>query len=339
MSISPAPRYALLKGLADGAESRIIAHIGTGLEREELSFELLEGRGQLFRLALLRAIVRCDVLIVHSPLAFAFIYVVFARLWGKKVLGLVWDHYPVTLKGHRYDSSIRRRLLDFMENRAIALCTHLLVPSEDFLEADRFARAQVLPFWLPIDLPQAGHDKSDADLLRVIFAGQVNATRGLEQAYAELEGHFGDNFVLQVASRDVLPETLSDKHNVEHLGFLSRDALRSVLQECDCGLVALSEHFDGPGLPSKTWEYLAAGLPCIFVGKSLPHFAQALTDSGAGRVLTRDTRGKIALRDLKGRPLNASAVKKFSGYFELDRVRLAAHLRSLTKNARDGSRA
>lgn len=329
MSGSPAPRYALFKGFDRGVESRIIAHIATGLAGEGIKLELLEGRGRLFQLAFLRTIARCDVLIVHSPLAFAFFYVVFARLLGKKVLGLVWDHYPVTLDGRRYDFSARRRLLDFMENRAITMCTHLLVPSEDFLEADRLARAQAIPFWLPVDPPSLARDKIGPNLLRIIFAGQVNATRGLEEAYAELDAHFAGNFALQVASPDQLPEAMSNKDNVEYLGFLGREELHDIMRQCDFGLVALSPHFDGPGLPSKTWEYLGAGLPCVFIGKGLPHYAKALTESGAGRVLTPATRGKIGAKDIKRDALEASAVIRFSGQFELDSARLAAHLLSL----------
>lgn len=335
MSGSPAPRYALLKSFDDGAESRIIAHIATGLAGEGIKLELLESRGRLLRLSFLRAIARCDVLIVHSPLAYALFYVLFAWLLGKKVLGLVWDHYPVTLNGRRYDDSMRRRLLDLIENQTIAMCTHLLVPSKDFLEADRHARAQAIPFWLPVDPPPPARDKAEPNLLRIIFAGQVNATRGLEQAYAELDAHFAGNFVLQVASRDLVPEAISDKDNVEYLGFLGREELHDIMRRCDCGLVALSPRFDGPGLPSKTWEYLAAGLPCVFIGKSLPHYAQALTESGVGRVLTPATRRKIGTKDIKRNALEASAVTRFSGYFELDSARLAAHLHSLSDLSSD----
>lgn len=335
MSKWNAPRYALLKGFEDGAEGRIIANIGSGLAGEGIQLELLEARGRLFRVALFRAIASCDTLIVHSPLVSVVFYVVFARLLGKKVLGLVWDHYPVTLGGRRYDPAVRRRLLDFMENLAIAMCTHLLVPSEDFLEADRLARAHVVPFWLPVDPALPANGTKNSDMLRVIFAGQVNATRGLEQAYAELHEHFAGSFVLEVASCDPLPEGLSDKDNVKHLGFLGKEELYDVMRQCDCGLVALSPNFDGPGLPSKTWDYLAAGLPCVFIGRSLPYYARALTLSGVGCVLTPATRGTLRIKEMKRNALEASAVTRFSSHFQLDSALFAAHLHSLSDLSSD----
>ena len=321
-------RFALLKGFADGTESKIIANIGVGLLRERLALEMLEGCGKLFRPSLFRAIARCDVLIVHSPLAYALFYILFARILGRKVVGLVWDHYPVTLAGRRYDPSLRRRMLDLMESRATAMCTHLIVPSRDFLEAGALSRAEVLPFWLRVDRAPEDVGEVRDTAVRIIFAGQVNATRGLEAAYGELEAHFADKFVLAIASRDPLPRALAGKANIEHLGFLGRDALRAEMARCDAGLVALSPQFDGPGLPSKTWEYLGAGLPCLFIGKALPHYAEALVSSGAGHVLSPVTRGMISASDL-ARSLDPAAIDGFSRQFALDERRVAAHLRTI----------
>lgn len=250
----------------------------------------------------------------------------------RKVVGLMWDHYPVTLAGQRYDPSLRRRLLDLIERSATRICTHLIVPSRDFLEADALSRAEVLPFWLPVECAPKNADKGREKLVRIIFAGQVNSTRGLEHAVAELEAHFAGEFVLAIASRDPLPNGLLGKENVEYLGFLTPDELRGEMARSHAGLVALSPQFDGPGLPSKTWEYLGAGLPCLFIGRDLPHYAKALTSSGVGYVLSSATREIIGVKDF-ARSLDAATIDQFSRHFELDEVRVAAHLRAIAADA------
>lgn len=332
MTQRPGPRLALLDSFGQGTEGQIIAHVGQSLSDEGLPVDMLAGRGRLLRVSLLPAIARCDLLIVHSPLAYALFHVLFARLFKRKVVALIWDHYPVTLAGQRHDPSLRRRLLDLMERCTSALCTQLVVPSRDFLAADGLSDASVLPFWLPAARAPGDGGAVRDGALRIIFAGQVNNTRGLDHAHAELQAHFGNEFVLAIASRDPLPACLAGKPNVEHLGFLGPDALRQEIARCHAGLVALSPQLDGPGLPSKTWSYLDAGLTCLFIGKALPHYVEALTSSGAGHALSPATRGIISASDV-ARRRDAASIDRFSRHFALDAARLAAHLHSIAAAA------
>lgn len=332
-------KYTILKSFPTGTECRIVANIGSALRHEGLEAEVLEGESSMARLSIFASIAFTDVLIIHSPLAYAVLYVSWARLLGKRVVGLVWDHYPVTLSGQRYDKSLRRRAADWLENLSISLCTHLIVPSRDFQSAARLERAAFVPFWLPVQRPddvfETGSLTTDARI-RIIFAGQVNETRGLSEAFAELELQFGDRFELVIASADPVPPELQGMANVHHLGFLTAEALKAELIRCHAGLVALSPRFDGPGLPSKTWEYLGAGLRCVFVGKPLPHYSEALVSSGAGVVLSPETRGKIDAQDLvANRDDESQKARAFSAYFELDGARLAAHLKRGLNPGRD----
>lgn len=167
------PRIALLRSFAEGTEARIIANIRNGLIAESLAVHMIEGRGRMISLSALKAIARNDLLIVHSALAYAVFYAAFARMLGKPVVALVWDHYPVTIAGRRYDPSLRRRMLDRIEGLALALCSDVIVPSRDFQEALSLARATVVPFWLPVDtavqpvaLPRLPGDRPP----RIIFA-------------------------------------------------------------------------------------------------------------------------------------------------------------------------
>lgn len=255
------------------------------------------------------AVSRPEVVLVHSPFVLALPEIVRARLLRRTCVGLVWDAYPVTLAGRRYDRSVRRRLLDVLENIALRLVSYRIVPSRDFLAHPRFADARFVPFWQPSPREE-DQVAPEADLaeptpcdhpLRLLFAGQVNATRGLAEALGHLQRLTGGRFRLLVASpRPPSPDIAEDPH-VELLGHRSHTELAAIARGCDAGLVSLSPAFDGPGFPSKTFDYAAWGLPVLFFGKRLPHMIDMVERSGLGL----DINGRASLSSEEVRALRS----------------------------------
>lgn len=320
-----------------GTEGRVISGLVQGLRAEGLNVDMLDTRRSFLRGAHLASIRRCDALIVHTPLAYAPLHVLWAILLHKPVVSLLWDAYPVKLGGQRYDKRLRRWFIDWLENGVIALSTHLLVPSRDFLVVPRLARAHVMKFWHPLEASpnpnqqtasrSATETAENGRSIRVIFAGQVNATRGLPAAFTALKEQLGKALTLVVASPNPLPDELQGEPSIVHLGNLNRPALRAEMAKCDAGLVALAMNFDGPGFPSKTYEYLAAGLPCVYFGKRLDHYTNALIQSGAGIVIDVDAANILSLSNLRALKRDiAQAAKVFAADFELDSKALASQL-------------
>jgi colanic acid biosynthesis glycosyl transferase WcaI len=56
--------------------------------------------------------------------------------------------------------------------------------------------------------------------------------------------------------------------NVRFLDYLPKAELGRLLGDSDLGLVSLSPHLEGLALPTKTYTYLAAGLPILAIGAS-----------------------------------------------------------------------
>lgn len=336
-------RIAALNPFPSGTEGRVIDDLVQGLRTEGIHVDLLDTSRSLLRCAHLTSIRRCDVLIVHTPLAYAPLHVLWARMLRKPVVSLVWDIYPVKLGGQRYDKRVRRRLIDWLENGVIALSTHLFVPSRDFLVVPRLARAHVMMFWHTLEL-NPNRDQETVSLsapeaaetgrsIRVIFAGQANATRGLPAAYAALKAQLGKALTLVVASPNPLPDELQGEPAIVHLGNLDRPALRAEMAKCDVGLVALAMTFDGPGFPSKTYEYLAAGLPCIYFGKRLDHYTNALIQSGAGVVIGVDAANALSPSNLRALKRHiARSARVFAANFELDSKAFASRLRAIVSD-------
>ena len=110
----------------------------------------------------------------------------------------------------------------------------------------------------------------------ILFAGQVNATRGIEASLARLEQIFPTPFDLVLATHNKISDELKNHPRVLSVGGLDRSELNALAATCDYGLVSLSKDFDGPGLPSKSFDYLKMSLPCLYYGPKLPHFLEAL---------------------------------------------------------------
>ena len=327
---SPERVLVTVIGPQDNVESRIMNHIAHALGEAKVSHDVFRTT-KILDMRFCKQMAQCDILLLPSPLLLTFFYALMARYWYRKpIVGIAWDSYPVTLDGTRYNPSFRRQIFDWIENKVIKLCKQILVPSADFLEEHKFADACVVRLWHPVDKPLSHSKHEDKNLsgpLKVIFAGQINATRGLGAAVARLSKVTGGNFHLKVASNNPLPEDLIGNPKVEHIGYLDRAALHQVAAECDCGLVALAKNFDGPGLPSKTFEYLKMGLPCLYYGKRLQYYLNVLEQSGAGTDIGSHDLQNLDRGEILYLKQNiAVAAVKFSNAFELDPPALIAIL-------------
>lgn len=305
------------------AESRVMNNICERLKDAGVPIAITTV-GRPLDLLRIGALSAADVLMVHTPFLYASVLVFVARyVFRKPVVGILWDCYPVTLGGSRYDRSMKRRLLDGIENWILRRCSRIVVPSTDFLQDPRLSGAEVVPLWHPVSIGDAVGESSSADRLNVVFAGQINRTRGLVEAVEALRQATDGRFVLKIASSDPLPDALAHDPRVEHLGFLARAELRKVISAADCGLVCLATQFDGPGFPSKTYDYLEAGIPCLYHGKRLEHYLRVMEASGAGLVLDPTPGHLVDHRKLKSLKKTMSrSAQSFSDEFQLDAMAL-----------------
>lgn len=311
-----------VSGVHQRIEARIMHHIRDELRTAGVATEVLQvGRPSDF--LQIRTLAESDVVVIHSPFLMALVPAFIARyILGRPLIGIQWDCYPVTLGGQRYDRRTQRKLMDLVEGWVLRQCDQIFVPSADFLGDPRLAQAEVVPLWYPIATGRMASGDPDQEVatdLRVIFAGQVNATRGLTEAVEALDLATDGRFILQVASGDSLPADLADHPRVQCLGFLPPAELQRAILACDCGLVSLARNFDGPGFPSKTFDYLQAGVPCLYHGKALSNYLRVMQDTGVGIDLNGQQRGTLTRASVatlrRGLP---SAVQRFSAVFKLD---------------------
>lgn len=235
-----------------------------------------------------------DVIIVHTPLAISFGLVLMAKVRRKKVLSFVWDLHPESNKlTGSMTNPVALGAFRVVERAALRLSDKLLVSTDDYLPhlGSFIEKTRVMPLW-PCDpmFPLPAHrDRTDPATLKVAFAGQLNAIRGLERGALDLLAAWPTGRVeLHVFSSNGCSAELRTMalHRprftlVEH-GFVSPSELQHALVKLDLGWVCLDPDFPLPAFPSKILAYLAAGLPVLYSGPSQPALDAFLTNRGLG---------------------------------------------------------
>ena len=225
------------------------------------------------------------IVVSHSPLVYSFMIILFSKALQKRIVVFVWDHYPVTIDGTRFNPRLRRRFLDALENATLRMADLIIVPTMDFLCVPSLKEAIVLPMWY--SLPSYALMRTDVSQpLKLAFAGQINRTRGLNQALQHLDRILTTPIEVHIFSRDTLPDQIFSNLQVFHYTSIEKSLLSQKLRECDFGLISLHPLLDGPGFPSKTYDYLQASLPVLYFGKPLPAFEELIVDCEIGQSIT-----------------------------------------------------
>lgn len=271
----------------------------------EVDLELRSFPNGVFKkvVALLRRALGCwatmreaDGLVVHTALSLSLPEMVCARLQRKPVVAFVWDIYP---KSAELAGNIRNPLVlacyTVTERFGYALSTRILVPSSDYLSMVPESRGKIAlyPLW-PRGEIRERRVGSRVGGKRVVFAGQINAIRGLDTAVDRLCCKFpGEHISLDIYSSDETPRALHDLVarkagglTIHSLGFVSPGLLDGRLGDYDFGLVPLDPNFELPSFPSKILTYLSAGLPLAYFGPEYPGLCGLIRRHSLGIVLS-----------------------------------------------------
>jgi len=238
----------------------------------------------------IRDVVWAQVVIVHVPSALSLPLLIAARVLGRKLVIFQWDIYPTTLAGRQYVTSLPRRFAHQMERICLKLADVTVLPSEDFRAAAQARDPVIFPLWPQSTLllqPVRAVPAAD-QVFHIAFAGQINELRGLRECVAHLRERSRDRLVLHIFSSDPVGNMPQDDGmlHIEQYGRLPREELQARLRQMHFGLVSLNPRLDQPGFPSKTFDYLVAGLPVLYFGKPLPAFTGDLEKFGVGVDIT-----------------------------------------------------
>jgi glycosyltransferase involved in cell wall biosynthesis len=219
---------------------------------------------------------KADIYHFHDP-SFM-IWAVILKVLGKKVIYDVHEDYAKQTFSKEYIPKKLRKIIAFIvkvvENIFSRFFDGIITATDDILQNFAYHKAAVSIKNYPIATcfinVEQGSVK-DADVCRLIYIGGLSKTRGITKLIQSLEyfnskqsinlilcGKFNPcNYELEIKSMEKFK-------NVEYLGLVSPDKLPELISKANIGMVCL---YPIPNyltaLPTKLFEYMAAGLPVI----------------------------------------------------------------------------
>ena len=232
---------------------------------------------------------RMPSLVVTNPPFVMLLMPLLKRLFGLRYAVLVYDVYPDVgeqmgyLKPGGWVSRIWRRLSRLAMLRAegvITLGSHMAETLRSHLRPGEVVDIEVIPNWADTEavrpFPKSEnpfareHDLEDKFV--VLYAGNFGATHDIEsiiEAADRLQNLPDLKFILVgggTRAREVA-------HRVQHkalpnltlLPLQPRNVYLNILAASDVALVSLGEAYGGASIPSKTYHFMAAGLPVLVI--------------------------------------------------------------------------
>jgi len=140
-----------------------------------------------------------------------------------------------------------------------------------------------IPNWSNQDiiLPSA---KTNIGKIIIKFAGNLGRVQGLN-AILSIIGKLDNDNIQFIFQGDGAYSALIRKvesPNIILKGPYKRDNEQEVLSECDIGLVSLSEGMYGLGVPSKSYNLMAAGKPILFIGPANTEIYEMIISNDIG---------------------------------------------------------
>lgn len=252
-----------------------------------------------------------QVLIVTNPAPLMVGACLLKQIKHTRMTLLVHDVFPEnTLPAgiFRSKKSVFYRLLQSIFNRAYRAADQSIVLGRDMEKAIRLKfpannckPIHIIENWADTDsIHPVETDYSlvpDVDISGKIvlqYAGNLGRVQGLDTLVECL--HESRNPLLHLCiwgSGAILPELerfVGDRSvsNISFHGSYRRDQQCDVLNSCDLAVISLSDKMYGMGVPSKTYNIMAAGRPILFVGDPNSEVGLMVCEHKIGYVVPND---------------------------------------------------
>ncbi len=222
------------------------------------------------------------VLLVTNP---APVVVLISRLRRKKKFELnilVHDVFPENtssagMKIPQLIYSLLKNIFDRAYSRAdqlIALGRDMkLVLEKKIARFEQRTKVSIIENWADLDIISPKELVLHPDGIILEYAGNIGRLQGLQAMLEDVKAANNDKLEFHLwgsgAEENNLKEYVERKklQNVIFHGAYHRSKQSEVINSCDLALITLSEGMYGLGVPSKTYNILAAGKAILFIGE------------------------------------------------------------------------
>lgn len=239
-----------------------------------------------------------SVFIVTNPAPLMLLVAAYKRVKHFPLTILVHDVFPENTIPAGLFKSPRNPLYKILRsvfNRAYSRADRLIVlgrDMKDVLESklkDRVFRPEILQIenWADKPVENAGYELSGN--IKILYAGNVGRVQGLNEfidkfnrvANPEIEFSLRGTGAMLSDIRRLYPD-------INYGGPFNKENQFEVLSNCDIALVTLAKGMYGLGVPSKTYNILAAGKPILFIGDPDSEIALLVREHRIGWVFASD---------------------------------------------------
>ena len=124
------------------------------------------------------------------------------------------------------------------------------------------------------------------------FAGNLGYAQGLDNILSAISLVENKNisflFIGGGAKAEVIKAFGEQKENVIYIGFQERSMQKDFLNTCDVAIVTLSDGMYGLGVPSKSYNIMAAGKPILYIGDEKSEIALCIKEYNIGWLVKPD---------------------------------------------------
>jgi glycosyltransferase involved in cell wall biosynthesis len=284
---------------------------GTTLDKDVLIFRLVNmltlGISMFFK-SLFKIGKNEDVLVVSAPPSLPFGTAIAAKLRGAEYNLIIQDKYPeiLTAVGKAKPESFFVQALNRLNTRLYDGAKRIAVVGRDMKKlvgdqmsenvADR-TKIAVIQNWaaleevepLPRDCNHILKEFNLSDKFVFLYAGNMGHPQDLESivecaAKLKSDSRFHFLFIGSGVKRKWLESEVSEKQlpNVTVLPPRPRSEQKIFLNACDVGLVPLVNRMSGVAMPSRTYNFLAAGKPILALTEADSEVANVIEEDRVG---------------------------------------------------------
>jgi glycosyltransferase involved in cell wall biosynthesis len=227
------------------------------------------------------------VIQVTNPIFLLLTTSLIKKIKGFKFEVLVHDVYPENLipAGLVKFNSLKFKVLSRFFNYSFKQADRLIVLGEDMKQLmiskteNKVKRIDIISNWADNNIkPILNFNKSDyldinVDNNIVIgFAGNLGRVQGIIEFISIFKKVQNPKLILTIVGDGALKNEINylisnEKiNNVYFIGSKPRNEQEQFLNSCDIGLITLKKGMRGLGVPSKTYNLMAAGKPVLYIG-------------------------------------------------------------------------
>jgi glycosyltransferase involved in cell wall biosynthesis len=248
------------------------------------------------------------LILVTNPAFLVPVASILAKIKKLKLIILVHDVFPENLVpgGILSSSSFIYNIFVTIFNKSYSIAQNIVVCGRDMaflFEKKIFGEPKnkivIIENWADVNEVKPSLNNIEKDKFVFQFAGNIGRLQGLEQIIeiAELcenskiqfefigDGALKRSLMLSVESQKI--------KNVIFRDSFERSSQDIVLNDCDVGIVSLYDEMLGLGVPSKSYNIMAAGKPILFLGNAKSEIAMVLREFENGWVFELNQKEEI----------------------------------------------